>query len=402
MFVKWKAVLALAVAAATVAGFPCLAAAEDYELLVVSSASNQVLRTDPDGHYLGAFTADPGLKGPLGIAVGPNGKVYVSVESAGRAAVRRYASDGVFEQEYYAFSLTKPFGVVLDASNNLYVSSYEADEVVRWLASGAYDGTFASSGGMDGPAGISFGPDGKLLVACDMYDVSPQSQGRILKFTSSGGYDSQIVMDNLNVYPSHVVTDQAGDIYVLVTISKPNNAVIRYTSAGVYKGYYTFPGISAPAGLALRPGSGQVYVTGEEGVYRWDEVVGQQLVIASGSHGLARPFGIAFRPLQADSRNTITYQGRLTNPQGQPVADGTYQIVVRFFDVQSGGTALWGSPAVSASVKGGLFAARISKVPAAVFSARNVWMETEVNGETIAPRRYLGSVPLAIAGGVGN
>jgi hypothetical protein len=58
MFVKWKAVLALAVAAATVAGFPCLAAAEDYELLVVSSASNQVLRTDPDGHYLGAFTAE--------------------------------------------------------------------------------------------------------------------------------------------------------------------------------------------------------------------------------------------------------------------------------------------------------------------------------------------------------
>lgn len=397
-----KAPLILAAAALLAQATSPGRSAEPYELLVVSAGSNSVLRFDPDGHYLGVFAADAGLAGPLGIAIGPDGKVYVSTESNGRATVRRYSSNGVFEHEYYEFSLTKPFGVALDAANNLYVSSYLADEVVRWLASGAYDGTFASSGGMDGPAGISFGPDGRLYVACDMAGADPQSNGRVLRFAATGAFNSEIVMDNPAVYPSHAVTDPAGDVYVLVTISKPNNAVIRYTSAGAYKAYYTFAAISAPAGLALRPGTNQVYVTGEEGVYRWDEAAGQQLVVASGRNGLVRPFGIAFRPLQAGSSNTITYQGKLTNPQGQNVPDGPYSLVVRFFDVEAGGSPLWESSPVSISVKGGLFTARLSKAPASVFTATNVWMETQVNGETIAPRRYIGAVPLAIRGQAGN
>ncbi len=377
-------------------------AAGPYELLVVSASSNQVLRFDPDGHYLGVFAADSGLAGPLGIAVGADGKVYVSAESNGRASVRRYSSSGDFEHEYYEFSLTKPFGVALDAANNLYVSSYQADEVVRWMANESYDGTFASSGGMDGPAGISFGPDGRLNVACDMAGTDPLVNGRVLRFTTSGAYDSQIVMDNPSVYPSHVVTDPSGDVYVLVTINKPNNAVIRYTSAGVYNGYFTFPGITAPAGLALLPGTNQIYVTGEEGVYRWDEATGQQLVVANGKNGLARPFGIAFRPLQASSSNTITYQGKLTNPQGQSVPDGSYSLVVRFFDVETGGSPLWESTPASISTSGGLFTTQLSKVPAGVFAAKNVWMETQVNAETISPRRYIGAVPLTIRGQTDN
>ncbi|BCW97338.1 MAG: hypothetical protein KatS3mg024_0165 [Armatimonadota bacterium] len=366
-----------------------------YELLVVSS-NNRVLRFDPDGRYRGVFTADPGLIGPLGIAVGPDGKVYVSAESSGRASVRRYSSDGTFEREYYTFSLSSPFGVALDAANNLYVSSYSGDEVVRWLASGAYDGTFASSGGMDGPAGICFDSQGRLYVACDMYGQDPPVKGRVLKFGPTGAFESQILMDNLYVYPSDVAVDSAGDVYVLVTIGKPNNAVIRYGPDGSNKAYYAFPAINAPIGIALHPDTNQVYVTGEEGVYRWDQTSGQQLVVASGQSGLSRPMDIAFRPLQPAAGNTITYQGKLTNPQGQAVEDGTYTLVVRFYQEQEGGTPLWQSLAVSVQVKQGLFTARFSKVPADVFSARNVWMETEVNGETITPRRYIGSVPLSI------
>ncbi len=366
-----------------------------YELLVVS-ANNRVLRFDPDGRYLGVFTADPGLIGPVGIAVGPDGKVYVSAESSGRASVRRYSSDGTFEREYYEFSLTRPFGVALDSANNLYVSSYNGDEVVRWLASGAYDGTFASSGGMDGPAGICFDAQGRLYVACDMYGQDPPVKGRVLIFGPTGAYQSQIVMDNLYVYPSDVAVDPAGDVYVLVTVGKPNNAVIRYGPDGAYKAFYTFPAINAPVGIALHPETSQVYVTGEEGVYRWDQTMGQQLVVASGQSGLSRPMDIAFRPLQPAAGNTITYQGKLTNLQGQAVADGTYTVAVRFYQEESGGTALWESPSVGVQVKQGLFTVRFSKVPADVFYARNVWMETVVNGETVVPRRYIGSVSLAI------
>ncbi len=366
-----------------------------FELLVVSG-NNKVLRFDPDGRYLGVFTSDPGLVGPLGIAVGPDGKVYVSTESSGRAAVRQYSSDGAFEREFHEFSLTRPFGVAVDTANNLYVSSYYGDEVVRWLSSGAYDGTFASSGGMDGPAGICFDAQGRLYVACDMAGQDPPVKGRVLRFTPTGAFDFQVVMDNFNVYPSDVAVGSDGDIYVLVTLGKPNNAVIRYDSAGVYKAYYAFPAINAPVGLALHPATGQVYVTGEEGVYRWDQTVGQQLVVGNGQSGLGRPFDIAFRPLQPAAGNTITYQGRLTHSQGQLASDGSYSLAVAFFEAETGGQPLWQSEVVSVQVSGGIFTARFSKVPREVFAARNVWMETRVNGETVTPRRYIGSVPLAI------
>ena len=391
----WRSAVAAALALVLLGPAATALASGPYELLVVS-ANNRVLRFTPEGRYLGVFTADPGLVGPVGIAVGPDGKVYVSAESSGRASVRRYSSDGSFEREYYEFGLTRPFGVALDAANNLYVSSYAGDEVVRWLASGAYDGSFASSGGMDGPAGICFDNQGRLYVACDMYGQDPPVKGRVLRFTPAGTFESQIVMDNLYVYPSDVAVDAAGDVYVLVTVGKPNNAVIRNGPDGSYKAYYAFPAINAPVGIALHPGTGQVYVTGEEGVYRWDDTAGQQPVVTSGQSGLSRPMDIAFRPLQSAAGNTITYQGRLTDPQGTPVPDGSYSLVVRFYDVETGGSPLWQSDPVSVPVSQGLFTARFSKVPAEVFSARNVWMETQVNGETVSPRRYIGSVPLSI------
>jgi hypothetical protein len=38
----------------------------------------------------------------------------------------------------------------------------------------------------------------------------------------------------------------------------------------------------------------------------------------------------------------ISYQGRLTDAAGNPL-DGTYSMVLTFFDAETGGTALWWS-----------------------------------------------------------
>ena len=37
----------------------------------------------------------------------------------------------------------------------------------------------------------------------------------------------------------------------------------------------------------------------------------------------------------------ISYQGKLTQPSGDPFADGTYSITFSIYDVPNGGTAVW-------------------------------------------------------------
>jgi len=37
----------------------------------------------------------------------------------------------------------------------------------------------------------------------------------------------------------------------------------------------------------------------------------------------------------------LSYQGRLTNSNGVPVADGNYDITFKIYDALSGGTLLW-------------------------------------------------------------
>ena len=104
--------------------------------------------------------------------------------------------------------------------------------------------------------------------------------------------------------------------------------------------------------------------------------------------------------------DAITYQGQLTNASGQPVSNGTYQVVFKFFGVVSGGIPLWTSPDIWVTTTGGTFTARIEGVPASVFAGSDVWLETVVAGQTLAPRVKFTSVPYAIragnAGGSGD
>ena len=44
----------------------------------------------------------------------------------------------------------------------------------------------------------------------------------------------------------------------------------------------------------------------------------------------------------ADVPQTINYQGRLTDPSGDPVPDGEYELSFRIYNVAEGGVAVWG------------------------------------------------------------
>ncbi len=108
----------------------------------------------------------------------------------------------------------------------------------------------------------------------------------------------------------------------------------------------------------------------------------------------------SFRPIDLSLQNptsaaedvqiprSLSYQGKLTDDQGNPVPDSTYSITFRLFNVPSGGTAYW-SETQSIQTRGGLFhtlLGSITPIPYIPIDG-NCYLEMQVNpNPAMAPR----------------
>jgi hypothetical protein len=100
---------------------------------------------------------------------------------------------------------------------------------------------------------------------------------------------------------------------------------------------------------------------------------------------------------QAQLPRVISYQGLLTQPSGEPVNDGNYQLVMRLFNAESGGTLLW-EENHSTLVKRGLFNIYLGdQIPlTGVNMAGPLFLETAIVGGPVFPRTRIAMVPMAI------
>ncbi|MDP2896143.1 MAG: hypothetical protein Q8Q12_06235, partial [bacterium] len=103
----------------------------------------------------------------------------------------------------------------------------------------------------------------------------------------------------------------------------------------------------------------------------------------------------------------INYQGELRSPTtGDPVPDGSYDVVFKIYDVQSGGTKLWegthstgnGNPV---QVTNGIFSVILGSgtanaLDASLFDGADRWLETAIGTETLSPRQRITSVAYSI------
>ena len=103
----------------------------------------------------------------------------------------------------------------------------------------------------------------------------------------------------------------------------------------------------------------------------------------------------------------VNYQGELRSPStGEPVPDGSYDMVFWIYDAEFAGTAMWkgthsdlnGNPV---QVTGGIFSVILGSeagnaLTSSIFTGADRWLEIQVGAETLSPRQRITSVAYSL------
>jgi DNA-binding beta-propeller fold protein YncE len=129
-----------------------------------------------------------GIPGPLGIAVAPDGTLFVG--SKERQAVLAFDANGIPLRAIGEGDLKMPNDLALDRDGLLYVADSSSDRIAVYTVGGELRRTFGARGSGDGqlrfPSAVAVAyraghPDGELFVA-------DQGNGRISVFSLAGAY----------------------------------------------------------------------------------------------------------------------------------------------------------------------------------------------------------------------
>ena len=102
--------------------------------------------------------------------------------------------------------------------------------------------------------------------------------------------------------------------------------------------------------------------------------------------------------VQAEIPQMISYQGKVTDGSGMPVADGNYVMRFQIYDVITGGSPLWDSAPRVVSVSDGIFDIVLGQSPQDSIDLpfnQDYWLQITIGGDDQTPRTPLGSTPYA-------
>ena len=107
--------------------------------------------------------------------------------------------------------------------------------------------------------------------------------------------------------------------------------------------------------------------------------------------------------VMADVPPLISYQGKLMQPNGTPIPDGTYSIRFAIYSVPADGDMLWSETISNVQVKGGLFAVLLGSVNnlgANILDSEARYLGIKVgNDDELIPRQRIASVATALRAG---
>ncbi len=265
-----------------------MAFAPDGSFYVADSRNHRILRFDQTGHLLAQWGTSSGnqtnspnpnapaatFNEPWGVAVGPDGSVYVA--DTWNYRVQKFTADGQFLKMWSSFgpagsqqdTFYGPRGIVVDAQGHVYVVDTGNKRVVVFDSNGSYIAQFGAAGldpgKFDEPVGIALDANGVIYIT-DTWNqrvqtFMPSPDG--LTFTplrqwDVAGWNGQSV-DN----KPFIAVDNRGHVFV----TDPEGfRVIEYTTDGQllqtwgdYGSTSTTFGIAA--GIAI-DANGHIWVT---------------------------------------------------------------------------------------------------------------------------------------------
>ena len=224
-----------------------------------------------------------GLSKPDGLAVDTSGNVYIA--DTGNKAVKEWNASTQAVSTLVSSGLSEPYGVAVDASGNVYIANnYPGDSATKkW--NGSSLSTLLSP---NGPEGVAVDTSGNVYVADTYYNLNGAT-GAIEEWNVSTKQVNPLVSSGLNT-PTGVAVDASGNVYIA---DYENSAVKEWNvSSQLVTTLPLSPGVYLPTGVSV-DGSGNVYVAdyGHSLVKVWN--VSTQTVVPLVPSGLKNPFGVA-------------------------------------------------------------------------------------------------------------
>jgi sugar lactone lactonase YvrE len=265
-----------------------------------SIADTAAIEGDHTAHYRGPFVqAVPG-DSFTNLAFGPDGNLYTATAGLpglnGNAVGRFNGTTGAFLGQFTPSGSIEGVRDMVFHAGYLYVASEYNNEVLRFDGStGAFVDVFvtAGSGGISGPHGMTFGPDGNLYV-------SGRNSANVVRYDGNTGAPLGTYVTSGSgglSLPEGIAFDPTGAF--LYVASTGSNQVLKYNAqTGAFVGVAASAGVSGPKGVKFGS-DGLMYVlsAGNNRILRYTP--GGTYVddyVPAGSGGMANIHRMAFGP----------------------------------------------------------------------------------------------------------
>lgn len=219
-------------------------------LWVVDKANNRIQKFDSTGKFLAKSgslgSGDGQFNRPTAIAIAANGDLLVT--DAGNSRVQRFNSAGAFLSKFGTkgtgsgqFAGSGPEGIAIDTAGNIWVSDTYGGRIQKFSAAGAFlqsVGTKGSGAGQLGqPTGLDIDSSGKIWVA----DYQNQ---RVTIFSAAGEFVSSFgsfgAGDGQFKNPDAIEIDKLGNVWVG---DQANHRIQQFDVSGQqFKGKFGSPG----------------------------------------------------------------------------------------------------------------------------------------------------------------
>lgn len=233
------------------------------DVYVADTGNHRIQRFTAEGEFVGQWGGTDLLPAPVAVATDGTGYVYVVDYylgvlkfTASGASVASWGSHGSAEGQ-----LSGALGIAVAPDGSVYVADSDNDRVQKFTSSGVFLAGWGSAGSADGqfssPSGIAVDTSGKVYVV-DTFN------NRVQKFTSSGGFlarwNVEGDLDGGTVVPHGAAVDAAGNLYVADAFS---SRIQQFSITGTLVSTWTVPNgttTTAPFGVAV-DATGGIYVS---------------------------------------------------------------------------------------------------------------------------------------------